>query len=67
MYDVFEMATASNTLTKETIRNSKWLARITDVSLIKDEVKQRTSLFLVFDRLEEVTVFPYEKEGKLVK
>ncbi|WP_103656292.1 hypothetical protein, partial [Bacillus thuringiensis] len=64
MYDVFEMATASNTLTKETIRNSKWLARITDVSLIKDEVKQRTSLFLVFDRLEEVTVFPYEKEGE---
>ncbi|MBG0967503.1 hypothetical protein [Bacillus sp. SRB3LM] len=64
MYDVFEMATASNTLTKETMRNSKWLARITDVNLLVDQGTQRKSLFLVFDRLEEVTVFPYEKEGE---
>ncbi|PFP65260.1 hypothetical protein COK00_11700 [Bacillus cereus] len=62
MYDVFEMATASNTLTKETMRNSKWLARITDVNLLVDQGTQRKSLFLVFDRLEEVAVFPYEKE-----
>lgn len=62
MYDVFEMATASNALTKETMRNSKWLARITDVNLLVDQGTQRKSLFLVFDRLEEVAVFPYEKE-----
>lgn len=48
MYDVFEMATASNTLTKETMRNSKWLARITDVNLLVDQGTQRKSLFLVF-------------------
>lgn len=64
MYDVFEMATASNTLTKETMRNSKWLARITDVNLLVDQGTQRKSLFLVFDRLEEVALFPYEKEGE---
>ncbi|MGH1263233.1 hypothetical protein ACQVWE_13110 [Bacillus cereus] len=64
MYDVFEMATASNTLTKETMRNSKWLARITDVNLLVDQGTQRKSLFLVFDRLEEVAVFPYEKEAE---
>lgn len=63
MYDVFEMASASNVLTKETIRNSKWLARITDVDLLVDQATQRKSLHLVFDRLEEVETFPYEAQG----
>ncbi|MES9681659.1 hypothetical protein ABWK22_01760 [Gottfriedia acidiceleris] len=61
MYDVFEMATAINTLTNEELRNSKWLARITDVELFEDPTSKHKVLSLVFDRLAEVESFPYEK------
>lgn len=60
MYDVFEMASSTNLLTKDSVRNSKWLARITNVDLHADSVSNRKLLILEFDRLEEVDVFPYE-------
>lgn len=59
MSDVFEMGSTTNPLSSETIRNSKWVARLTDVNVVDTE--QGKSLVIKFDHLVEVEAFPSEK------
>ncbi|MEK1828826.1 hypothetical protein AAAC51_06655 [Priestia megaterium] len=62
MYDVFKMATGDNVLTEGTMRNTKWLANLTDVDLVLNAESQRKTLVVKFDQLWEVESFPYEKK-----
>ena len=66
MYDVFEMAATTNVLSKEQMRNSKWVARLTDVDLVTDEATQRKKLVVKFDYLIEVDAFPYENKDEVL-
>lgn len=66
MYDVFEMAATENILSKQQMRNSKWVARLTDVDLVTDESTQRKKLVVKFDYLIEVDAFPYENKDEVL-
>lgn len=57
-YDVFEMATSANVLTHNEIRNSKWLARVTEASVVEQE--KGKALRIKFDYLMEMDKFPTE-------
>ncbi|UOE58163.1 hypothetical protein [Cytobacillus oceanisediminis] len=60
MHDVFEMATTKNVLTAGSMRNSKWVARLTNIDLIEDAQSKRKSLAIEFDYLVEYPQFTFE-------